>query len=74
MKTKQAGKGLAGAVVILVALQLLVVPSGVCKWSINPSTNPYPICSHTSKSCQYCGCEKIDLKVLMHLHVFSTTE
>jgi hypothetical protein len=38
----QAAKGLAGAVVICelwrsaIALELLVVPSGVYKWSINP--------------------------------------
>jgi hypothetical protein len=24
-----------------------VVPSGVCKWSINSFTNTYPVCSHT---------------------------
>jgi hypothetical protein len=30
-----------------IALQLLVVPSGVCQWSINPFTNTYPVYSHT---------------------------
>jgi hypothetical protein len=29
------------------ALQLLVVPSGVYKWSIIPFTDPYPVYSHT---------------------------
>jgi hypothetical protein len=46
VKTQQAGKGLAGAVVICivwrlaVALELLVVPSRVVKWSISPTSNP----------------------------------
>jgi hypothetical protein len=45
-------KGLAGAVVICelwrlaVALYLLVVPSRVDKWLINPFTNPYPVDNH----------------------------
>jgi hypothetical protein len=30
-----------------VALYLLVVPSGVCKRSINPFTRPFPVYSHT---------------------------
>jgi hypothetical protein len=44
-----------GAVVIYkvwtltIELQLLVVPSGVYKWSINPISNPYPVYSHTPK-------------------------
>jgi hypothetical protein len=47
----QAGKGLAGAVVICkvwrsaIALEVIVVPSGMYKWSINPFTNPYPFFS-----------------------------
>jgi hypothetical protein len=47
-KKQQAGKDLAGAVVICgewrlpVALQLLVVPGRVYKWSINPFTSSYP--------------------------------
>jgi hypothetical protein len=46
-------KGLAGALAIskvwrlVIALYLLVVPSGVYKWSINPFTKPNPIYSHT---------------------------
>jgi hypothetical protein len=53
VKTHRAGRGLADAVVICelwrlaVALQQLVVPSHVYKWSINPYTNPKPIYSHT---------------------------
>jgi hypothetical protein len=53
VKTQQAGKGLASAVMICellisaVALQLLLVPSGVYKWSINPFTNPNPVCIHS---------------------------
>jgi hypothetical protein len=53
VKTQQAGKGLAGAVVIFkvcrlaMALKLLVIPSCVYKWSINPFTNPNPVYSHT---------------------------
>jgi hypothetical protein len=50
---RQAGKCLAGAVVICelwslaVTLKLLVVPSRVCKMSINPLTNPNTVYSHT---------------------------
>jgi accessory gene regulator protein AgrB len=46
VKSQQAGKYLAGAVVIceawrlVMALQLLVVSSCVYKWSINPISNP----------------------------------
>jgi hypothetical protein len=53
VKTQQAGKGLAGTVVICevwrsaIALLLLVIPSDVYQWSINPFINPYPIYSHT---------------------------
>jgi hypothetical protein len=49
VKTQQAVKGLADAVVICelwrltVTLQLLVVPSRVRKWSINPFANPNPV-------------------------------
>jgi hypothetical protein len=52
VKTHQAGKGLAGAVVmcelwrLAVAQQLFVVPNRVYKWSINPFTNPKPVDSH----------------------------
>jgi hypothetical protein len=48
VKTQEAGKSLAGAVVICelrrlaVALYLLVVPSSVYEWSINPTSNPKP--------------------------------
>jgi hypothetical protein len=48
VKTKQAGKDLACAVVIYkvrrltMALELLVVQSYVYKWSINPISNPKP--------------------------------
>jgi hypothetical protein len=51
LKTQLAGKSLASAVVICelwrlaVALQLLVVPSRVYKWLIDPFTNPNPIYS-----------------------------
>jgi hypothetical protein len=31
---------------IAMVLQLLVVTSGVCKWSVNPFTNPNPVSSH----------------------------
>jgi hypothetical protein len=40
VKTQQTGKGIAGAVVIcevwrsVILLSLLIVPSGVCRWSI----------------------------------------
>jgi hypothetical protein len=53
VKTQQAGKDLAGAVVICevwrltVALLLLVIPSRVYKWSINAFTNPNPVDIHT---------------------------
>jgi hypothetical protein len=53
VKTQQAGKCLAYAVVIcevwqsVIALSTLVVPSGVHRWSINPFTNPYPVYSRT---------------------------
>jgi hypothetical protein len=46
VETKQAGKGLEGAVVIYelwriaVVLKLLAVLSPVNKWSINPIPNP----------------------------------
>jgi hypothetical protein len=52
VKPQQAGKGLVDAVVIrelwtlAVALQVLVVPSGVYKWSINPFPNPNHVYSH----------------------------
>jgi hypothetical protein len=52
VKTQQTGKGLAGAVMIgevwksAIALQVLVVPSWVYKWSINLFTNQYPVYSH----------------------------
>jgi hypothetical protein len=55
VKTQQAGKGLACAVVncevwrLEIALWLLSVPSGVHKWSINPISNPYPVYSHAPK-------------------------
>jgi hypothetical protein len=48
VKMQQAGKDLAYAVVICkvwrlaMALTLLVVPSCVYKWSINPISNPKP--------------------------------
>jgi hypothetical protein len=48
VKTKQAGKGSAGAVVVCevrrlaIALYFLVVPNGVYKWSVNRFTNPNP--------------------------------
>jgi hypothetical protein len=51
--TKQAGKDLAGTVVICelwrlaVVLKLLVFPRRVLKWSIDPFTNPNPVYSHT---------------------------
>jgi hypothetical protein len=50
-----AGKHLAGAMVIcelwrlVVALWLLVVPSGVYTWSVNSFTNPDPVYGHTPK-------------------------
>jgi hypothetical protein len=53
VKTQQAGKDLAGALVncelwrLAVALQLLVLTSCVYKWSVNPFTNPNPAYSHT---------------------------
>jgi hypothetical protein len=53
LKTQQAGKGLADAVVICkvwilaIALYLLVVTSGVYKLSINLFINPYHVYSHT---------------------------
>jgi hypothetical protein len=49
MKTQQAGKPLACAVVIskvrrsAMAMYLRVVPSCVYKWSINPISNPKPL-------------------------------
>jgi hypothetical protein len=52
VKTQKAGKVLANAVVICelwrsaIVLYLVAVPSGMYKWSINPFTNPYPVCSH----------------------------
>jgi hypothetical protein len=52
VKTQQAGKGLAGSDVICelwrsgVALELLLVPSRLYKWSLNPFTNPNPVYSH----------------------------
>jgi hypothetical protein len=52
VKTWQAGKGLAGAVVICkvwrsaVALKQLVVSRRVYRWSINSFTNPNPVYSH----------------------------
>jgi hypothetical protein len=55
LKTQQAGKGLAVAVVfcelwsITVALLLLVFPSRVYKWSINRVTEPNPVYSRTYK-------------------------
>jgi hypothetical protein len=36
-----------------IALCLLVVPSAMYKWSINPFTSPYPVYSHAPKSRQY---------------------
>jgi hypothetical protein len=45
-------KKLGGCVVICevcrlaIALQLLVVLSGVCKWSVNPFTNANPVYGH----------------------------
>jgi hypothetical protein len=53
VKTLQAGEDLVLAAVVCkiwrlpMEILLLVVPSGVCKWSINPFTNPNPVCSHT---------------------------
>jgi hypothetical protein len=55
LKTQQAGTSLAGAAVICkmwrlaIALQLPVVPSGVCKWSIHLFADPNPVYNHTFK-------------------------
>jgi hypothetical protein len=52
-------ESLAGSVVkcklwrSAVSLWLLVVPSGVCNWSIHPVSNPYRAYSHTHKACHY---------------------
>jgi hypothetical protein len=48
VRAQQTGKGLADAVIcevwrLAIALWLLVVPSCVYKWSINPFTNPYTV-------------------------------
>jgi hypothetical protein len=55
VKTQQAGKSLACAVIcelwrLAVAL---VVPSHVYKWSVNPFANQNPVYSHTNR--QYCS-------------------
>jgi hypothetical protein len=48
MKTRQAGKGLAGAVVICEMWALaMALTSYVYKWSLNPFDNPNPVYSHT---------------------------
>jgi hypothetical protein len=52
MKTMQAGKMLRGCCGYLYRLEIsnstvLVVLSDVYEWSMNPLTNPYPVCSHT---------------------------
>jgi hypothetical protein len=52
VKTLQAGKGLAGAVVICelwkltVAVKSLGLTSRVHKWSLNPFSNPNPVYTH----------------------------
>jgi hypothetical protein len=59
VKTQQARKGLAFPVVICelwrlaIALYLLVVPSRVYKWSINPFTNLNLVYSHTYYTWEY---------------------
>jgi hypothetical protein len=51
VETLRTGEDLVSAAVICevwrlaVALQLRVVPSRVEKWSVNPFTNPNPVCS-----------------------------
>jgi hypothetical protein len=56
VKTQQAGKGLAGAVVICEWWEIgggaviVCSSSRALKWSINPISNPHPIYSHVTQS------------------------
>jgi hypothetical protein len=45
VKTQQAGKDLASALMVCEWWRLAVAL--LCKWPINPSTNPNPAYSHT---------------------------
>jgi hypothetical protein len=59
LKTLKSGEGLVFAAVVckvwrlVMALSLLVIPSRVVKWSINPISNLYPVYSHIPKSWYY---------------------